>query len=103
MPIGYIALDDWLPFRKLYAYMDTVDIYRADELFRKYSIKVRHKREWHSPEGRYRIVFCSIPKNRVPRFELAMADLHKRMLILGYNDYEDVWTRTIPPIDVYTV
>ena len=32
MAIGYIELDDWIPFRKMFAYMDSSDHYRADEL-----------------------------------------------------------------------
>lgn len=99
MAVGYIELDDWKPFRKLFAYMDTADIYRADELFRKYRIRVKFKREWQSPDNRYRIVFCSVPKKQVPLFEKAMEELPKRMMILGYNDYEDCWRRTIKPAE----
>lgn len=99
MAIGYIVLDDWTPFRKLYAYMDTADIYRADELFRKYRIKIRFKKEWQSPEGRYRMVFCSVPKKQAVLFERAMEELPKRMMILGYDDYEKVWCRTIKPAE----
>ena len=86
MAIGYIALDDWTPFRKLYAYMDTADIYRAEELLRKYRVKVRFKREWQLPDGRYRMVFCSVPKKQAMLFEQAMEELPKRMMILGYDD-----------------
>ena len=38
MAIGYIELDDWLPFRRMFAYMDASDHYRADELLRKYRL-----------------------------------------------------------------
>lgn len=99
MAVGYIALDDWTPFCRLFAYMDAADIYRADDLFRKYRIRVRFKREWQSPEGRYRIVFCSISKKQVPRFVQAMEELPKRMMILGYDDYAEVWHRTIKPVE----
>jgi len=44
-------------------------------------------------------VFCSIPKKQVPLFEKAMEELPKRMMILGYDDYEDVWNRTIKPVE----
>ncbi len=97
MAIGYIELDDWVPFRKLFAYMDTADIYRADDLFRKHCVKVRFKREWQSPEGRYRMVFCSVPKKQAALFERAMEELPKRMMILGYDDYEGVWHQTLKP------
>ena len=99
MAIGYIALDDWTPFRKMFAYMDTADIYRADELFRKYRVKIRFKKEWQSPDGRYRVVFCSVPKKQVPLSEKAMEELPKRMMILGYDDYEECWCKTIKPAE----
>lgn len=79
MVIGYIALDDWTPFHKLYAYMDTAGIYRADDLFRKYRVRVKFKREWESPEGKYRVVFCSVLKRQVHLFEQAMDELSKKM------------------------
>ena len=97
MTVGFIALNDWIPFRKLYAYMDTADIYRADDLVRRYRIRVKFKREWESPEGKYRVVFCSVPKKQAALFEQAMEELPKRMMILGYDDYEEVWHRTIKP------
>ena len=99
MTVGFIALNDWIPFRKLYAYMDTADIYRADDLFRKYRIRVKFKREWESPEGKYRIVFCSVPKRQAHLFEQAMDELPKKMMILGYDDYEEVWIKTIQPAE----
>lgn len=99
MAIGYIALDDWTPFRKLYAYMDTSDVYRADELFRKYRIRIRFKKEWQSPEGRYRMVFCSVPKKQAALFEQAMDEFPKKMMILGCDDYEEVWRKTIKPAE----
>ena len=92
---GYIVLDDWRPFRKLYAYMDAADSYRAPALFQKYGLRVRFRQEWHSPEGRYRIVFCSVPKKQTATFAQAMTELPRRMLLLGYEDYEEVWQKTI--------
>lgn len=98
MAVGYIELDDRIPFRKMYAYMDAADIYRADELFRKYRVPVKFKREWQSTDGRYRMVFCSIWKKDAKVFESAMEELPKRMMILGYDDYEECWRRTIQPV-----
>ena len=99
MAIGYISLDDWTPFRKLFAYMDAADSYCADDLFRKYRVKVKFKREWESPEGKYRVVFCSVPKRQVHLFERAMDELPKKMTLLGYDDYEEVWRKTIKPAE----
>ena len=51
MAIGYIELDDWLPFRKMFAYMDASDHYRADDLLRKYKLRVKFKNEWCAPNN----------------------------------------------------
>ena len=64
MAIGYIELDDWIPFRKMFAYMDASDHYRADELLRKYKLKVKFKNEWCAPNNRYRMIFCTVPRKQ---------------------------------------
>ena len=99
MATGYIALDDWLPFSKMFAYMDAADSYRADDLFRKYRIKVRFKREWEFPDGKYRVVFCSVPKNQIHLFEREMDEIPKKMMILGYGDYEDAWLKILEAVE----
>lgn len=95
MAIGYMALEDQTPLRKLYAYMDTADTYRADQYFRKYKVKVNCTRKWSAPDRRYRIVFCSVSKRQMPQFEKAMAALSKRIQHLGYDDYEECWRKTV--------
>ena len=95
MAIGYIELDDWMPFRKMFAYMDASDHYRADELLRKYKLKVKFKNEWSSTDGRYRMIFCSVPKKQAQLFKEAMAEMPGRMLLLGYDDYSEYWTKMI--------
>ena len=91
MALGYIELDGWRPFRKMFAYMDAADRYRADELLRKYKLQVKFKNEWTSPEGRYRMIFCSVPKKQAAKFKEAMAQMPDRMLLLGYDDYAEYW------------
>ena len=83
MAIGYIELDDWIPFRKMFAYMDASDHYRADELLRKYKLKVKFKNEWCAPNNRYRMIFCTVPKKQAALFKEAMAEMPGRMLLLG--------------------
>ena len=95
MAIGYMELDDWLPFRKMFAYMDASDQYRADELLRKYHLKVKFKNEWATPENRYRIIFCSVPKKQAQQFKDAMEEMPGRMLLLGYEDYSEYWTELL--------
>lgn len=95
MAIGYIELSGWQPFRKMFAYMDAADSYRADELLRKYKLKVIFKNEWTSPEGRYRMIFCSVPKKQAEQFKEAMEQMPDRMLLLGYDDYSEYWTQML--------
>ena len=95
MAIGYIELDDWIPFRKMFAYMDASDHYRADELLRKYKLKVKFKNEWCSPNNRYRMIFCTVPKKQAELFKEAMAEMPGRMLLLGYEDYSEYWTEML--------
>jgi len=45
------------------------------------------------------MVFCSVPKKQAVLFERAMEELPKWMMILGYDDYEKVWRRTIKPAE----
>jgi len=99
MAAGYIALNDREPFRKLYAYMDTADVYRANELFDKYRININLRQKWQAPDRRYRVVFCSVPEKQATRFEKARKELSKRMRILGYDDYEECWSKAIQPAE----
>ena len=60
MAIGYIELDDWIPFRKMFAYMDASDHYRADELLRKYKLKNKKKNEKKTRiYGKQRSAYCN--------------------------------------------
>lgn len=99
MAIGYIELDDWMPFRKMFAYMDASDHYRADELFHRYSLKVKFKNEWRAPNNRYRMVFCTVPKKQVALFKEAMVEMSDRMLLLGYDDYSEYWLELLTSLE----
>ena len=99
MAIGYIELDDWIPFRKMFAYMDAADHYRADEILYKHKLKVKFKNEWCAPNSRYRIIFCSVPKKQAQLFKEAMAEMPGRMALLGYEDYSDYWTEILTSLD----
>lgn len=95
MGIGYIELDDWLPFRKMFAYMEAPDHYRADELWRKYKLSVKFKNEWRAPDKRYRMIFCTVPKKQDQLFKEAMEEMPGRMMLLGYDDYSEYWTEML--------
>lgn len=71
-----------------YAYAD-VHNYFADSLFYKHEIPVRFKDEWVKDGEKYRIIYCKIRKKYKAKFERALLELHNKMLICGYTDYED--------------
>ena len=79
----------------MFAYMDASDHYRADELLRKYKLKVKFKNEWCAPNNRYRMIFCTVPKKQSELFKEAMAEMPGRMLLLGYENYSEYWTEML--------
>jgi hypothetical protein len=82
------------PTRKAFMYMDAADEYHADSLLQKNNVHAKFSDNvFVSPDGRYRFVFCTIPKAEVGRFEKAIGELPSRMLLLGYEDYIDTWER----------
>ncbi len=90
----FIPIKKASPTRKYFMYMDAADEYHADSLFQKNNVHIRFMdKVFVSPEGRYRFVYCSIPKAEVGRFEKAMGELPTRMLLLGYEDYIDYWAK----------
>lgn len=90
----YVPIKKFSPTHRYFMYMDAADEYHADSLFQKHGVRVRFlKREWISPEGRYRFVYCAVPKSEVGRFEKAMSELPTKMLLLGYENYIDYWQK----------
>ena len=90
----FIPIRKASPTRKYFMYMDAADEYHADSLLQKHNVHARFSdKVFISPDGRYRFVYCNIPKGEVGRFEKAMSELPTRMLLLGYEDYIDCWER----------
>lgn len=90
----FIPIRKASPTRKYFMYMDAADEYHADSLLQKNNVHARFlDKVFISPDGRYRFVYCNIPKAEVGRFEKAMSELSTRMLLLGYEDYIDYWER----------
>lgn len=88
----FIPIRKASPTRKYFMYMDAADEYHADSLFEKNNVHIRFMdKVFVSPDGRYRFVYCSVPKAEVGRFEKAISELPVRMLILGYENYIDYW------------
>ena len=77
-------------------YMDSAEEYRALSLFRKYNVDIEFSpREFRSPDGKYRLVYCRVPKNQVVDFEAALSELPAKMYLLGLSDYNATWERLL--------
>lgn len=88
----YIPIKTFDPIRKHFMYMDAADEYHADSLLQKNNVHAKFSdKVFVSPDGRYRFVYCSVPKAEVGRFEKAINELPTRMLLLGYENYIDYW------------
>ena len=75
-------------FRIRYAYLDTHS-YIADSIFYKHEIPVRFEDEFVKDGEKYRVIFCSVKRKYKAKFERALLEIHNKMLLCGYNDYED--------------
>ena len=88
--MNYVELDCWLPFRKRFAYLDTVE-YLADSIFLNEELKVRFlNKEYQKPESDYILIFCEISSKEETKFIKAMERLKANMILLGHDDYYDV-------------
>lgn len=76
-----------------YIYVDSVD-YKADSILNNVGIRIKYLRDYAKKGERYVICYCKVMKDDIIRFELGMEELKKKMLICGYNDYEE-WCEEI--------
>lgn len=89
-PNNFLKLDNWVPFRSTYCYIDTED-YTADQFFVRRRIPVRYRKgEWSKPDSPYVIIVVSIPSRCEPGFEEAMCELKNAILLKGHTDYQEV-------------
>ena len=96
----YIPIKRASPVYKWFMYMDAADEYHADSLLQKNNVHAKFAdKVWVSPDGRYRFVYCRVPKSEVGRFEKAISELPARMLLLGYDDYIDYWQKMMDFFD----
>ena len=70
----YQYIDRLSLFYNYFAFLDT-DAYLADQLFIKHQVRVH---------------FCHVRKRDRARFQAALEELPKKMMLLGYIDYLDV-------------
>lgn len=84
--INYIELDCLVPWIESFAFIDTTD-YAADRVFINNELRVRFGREFGKDGCPYIVIFCKIHKRDRKRFLKSMADLERKIILGGHNDY----------------
>ena len=84
---NYTVLDEFSLLYRHYCFLDVKE-YFADGIFIKNKIKVKFGKEFS--KNNYVVIFCKVRKHDADAFEKSMEELHRKMLLLGYKDYEDI-------------
>ena len=74
---------------KHFCYIDVKE-YLADALFAKYKVHVRFGSEYQKEGSDYVFIFCKVPKKEADKFEMALEELKRKMLLLGYQEYPEI-------------
>ncbi len=85
----YQHIDRLSLFCSYFVFLDT-DAYLADQLFIKHQVRVHFHEEYVRGDSPYRAIFCHVRKRDRERFQAALEELPKKMMLLGYIDYLDV-------------
>ena len=85
----YQHIDRLSLFYSYFVFLDT-DAYLADQLFIKHQVRVNFHGEYVRGDSPYRAIFCHVRKRDRERFQAALEELPKKMMLLGYIDYLDV-------------
>ena len=85
----YQHIDRLSLFYSYFVFLDT-DAYLADQLFIKHQVRVHFHEEYVRGDSPYRAIFCHVRKRDRERFQAALEELPKKMMLLGYIDYLDV-------------
>lgn len=86
--VNYIKFRTRSPFTCSYMFIDCRD-FLADQLFIKHKIPVKSGKELERSDSQYIIICCDIKKKYEKEFLVALSELRNRMLLLGYDDYDE--------------
>lgn len=78
----------WSLFCDYFMFFDTTP-YLADQLFIRHEVRVWFDQEYAKPRSHFLAIFCHVRKKDVPRFQAALEDLKRSMMLCGHPDYED--------------
>ena len=77
------------PFHHRYIFVDTKD-YASIRLFAEADIGVSHVKEMRKRGSPYRLIACYVRKRDLDKFNDALIKLRNNILLLGYNDYNNI-------------
>lgn len=87
--VNYVEESKRSLWYKHFCYADVRE-YLADALFEKYNIHVRYEGEYQKAGCDYVFIFCKVPKKEADKFEMALDELKRKMLLLGYPEYPEI-------------
>lgn len=85
---NYLKLKTFSPFSSSYVFLDCEE-YLSDQLFIKHRVPVKFGGEFVKKDSRYRIIRCKIRKRYEKCFLKALSEMYNKMLLRGYNDYQE--------------
>lgn len=88
---NYMELYSRSPFSTQFLYFDVPE-YKADQIFVEHGITPRFYEEWAMDGTPFIFIRCRVSRKDKHKFIAAMAELTKKMLLTGFETYDDVST-----------
>lgn len=88
---NFIELYSRSPFSTQFVYLDVPE-YKADQIFLEHGVVPRFYEEWRKDSIPYVCIRCRVSRKDRHKFIAAMAELTKKMLLTGFENYDEVAT-----------
>ena len=84
----FLPIEKFSLFHRYYLFFDT-EGRLAIPLFNRHHVRITAARQFRRESFSFVAVLCRVPKKDATRFDLAMEDLKKSMLITGHRTYQE--------------
>lgn len=88
---NYMELYSRSPLTTQFLYFDVPE-YKADQIFLEHGISPRFYEEWTMEGTPFVITRCRVSRKDKHKFIAAMAELTTKMLLTGFENYDEVAT-----------
>lgn len=88
---NYMELYSRSPFSTQFLYFDVPE-YKGDQIFVEHGITPRFYEEWVMDGTPFVFIRCRVSRKDKHKFIAAMSELTKKMLLTGFETYDDVST-----------